>query len=285
MNQTLREEARNLRLKKRFSQNFLVDEQVLNRIVQALHLEPIDTVVEIGAGAGFLTQKLFPQAKQVIAVELERKMCRYLRQKFSATSNLTLIEQDILKTRLDELAEPRFKVVGNLPYNITTPILFHLGGELSDLHWPLRQRMSQVTLMVQKEVGQRVTASPGQKAYNQLSIALQVWFETRLEFIVPPQAFYPPPKVDSSVITLIPRQQPLIEPALIPEFARLVKGAFSQKRKTLNNALRHAQYAPPDVLDTMWKTAGIDPQQRAEALSIEDFGKLAHAYRSNTRQD
>ena len=282
-------EAKRLRAKKRFSQNFLVDESVLSRIVSALDLKPGETVLEIGPGPGFLTQFLMPGAADVAAVEVERSMCMHLRRKFSAAKNFTLYEEDILKFSFDKIKSPQLKIVGNLPYSITSPILFHLIGELDDLNYPLRKRATQITLMVQKEVAERITAKPGTKPYNHLSIALQYWCETRYEFTVPPQAFYPRPKVESAVISLFPRKTPLYEIEDLAFFARLVRCVFQYKRKTLKNALQHAGLVSPDlvkagVLDTIFSESGIAPEARAETLGIPQFGQLAHALRQHTRQ-
>lgn len=273
----LREEARRLRLKKRFAQHFLTDRGVLDRIAATLELQPDETVLEIGPGAGFLTERLLAQAGSVVAVELERKMVAYLASKFHAEDRLTLIGEDILRFDPMTIEAERLKIVGNLPYNITSPILFHLCGELQTTEHPLRQRMERLVIMVQREVGERITARPGQKAYNQLTVAVQMWFDARLDFLVPAHSFYPPPKVESAVLTLTPRTAPRADVADLARFGALVRAAFSQKRKTVRNALLGAQFAPPDVLDTMFTTADVDPGLRAEAISIEAFGSLANA--------
>jgi 16S rRNA (adenine1518-N6/adenine1519-N6)-dimethyltransferase len=271
------EEARHLRLKKRFSQHFLVNAGVLERIAGLMDLKPEDTVVEIGPGSGFLTERLLERAGTVIAVELDRKMCEYLRKKFANRPNFQLIEQDVLRFDFESIEAPRFKVVGNLPYAITSKIMFKLAGELDMVNYPLRQRIEQLTVMIQKEVGERVTAKPGQKAYNPLSIALQFWFDPRFDFEVPARDFYPPPKVESAVVSLFPRATPRAEVQDMAVFGRLVRTAFAQKRKTLRNALLNGAFANADVLDKIFGATGIDSSLRAEALPVEAFGDLANA--------
>jgi 16S rRNA (adenine1518-N6/adenine1519-N6)-dimethyltransferase len=281
----LLEEARHLRLKKRFSQHFLVNAGVLDRIAGLMDLKPEDTVVEIGPGSGFLTERLLERAGMVIAVELDRKMCEYLRKKFAHRPNFQLIEQDILRFDFETIETPRFKVVGNLPYAITSKIMFRLAGELDMVNYPLRQRIEQLTVMVQKEVGERITAKPGQKAYNPLSIALQFWFDPRFDFGVPARDFYPPPKVESAVVSLFPRTEPRTKVRDMAIFGRLVRTAFAQKRKTVRNALLNGAFANADILDKIFGATGIDSSLRAEALPVEAFGDLANALCPDPGQD
>jgi len=281
------EEARRLRLKKRFSQNFLTNAAVLDRIADLMNLGSSDVLLEIGPGAGFLTERLLAcNSQRLIAVELDRRMHEYLQEKFPVAKypDLQLIQRDILRFNFDEISAPRFKVVGNLPYAITSKIMFLLAGELEQVHYPLRERISQLTVMVQKEVAERITATPGQRAYNPLSIALQFWFEAHLDFVVPAKAFYPAPKVESAVVTLTPREKPVAEVEDMALFARLVRTAFSQKRKTIRNALLGGSFATAEELDRIFEVTGINSGLRAEAVSIHAFGELANAFRSNTRQ-
>ncbi len=277
------QEARELRLKKRFAQHFLIREAVLDRIADCLALSREETVLEIGPGAGFLTEKLLDRSDHVLAVEVENRMHAYLTRKFAGRPNFTLIHQDILKFDMAGVAAPRFKVVGNLPYQISSKILFYLVGELEQPDYPLRGRVDRITVMVQKEVGERITACPGTKAYNPLSIAAQFWYEARLEFLVPASDFYPPPQVESAVVTLIPREKPLVQVQDMALFSRLVRTAFAQKRKTLRNALLNGQFADADTLARLFTQTGIDPGQRAEALSIEAFGALSNAFGADAR--
>jgi 16S rRNA (adenine1518-N6/adenine1519-N6)-dimethyltransferase len=261
-----------------------VNAGVLDRIADLMHLGLEDTVVEIGPGSGFLTERLLERAGAVIAVELDRKMCDYLRKKFANRPNFQLIEQDVLRFDFESIEAPRFKVVGNLPYAITSKIMFKLAGELDMEEYPLRQRMEQLTVMVQKEVGERITAKPGQRAYNPLSIALQFWFDPRLDFGVPARDFYPPPKVESAVVSLFPRTGPRAKVRDMAVFGRLVRTAFAQKRKTIRNALLNGAFANAGVLDKIFGATGIDSSLRAEALPVEAFGDLANALCSDTSQ-
>jgi 16S rRNA (adenine1518-N6/adenine1519-N6)-dimethyltransferase len=280
------EEARRLRLKKRFSQNFLTNAVVLDRIAELMCMEPGETLVEIGPGAGFLTERLLTKTDKLIAVELDRRMCQYLAAKFPKEKypQLNLIQHDILSFNFDEVPSPRFKVVGNLPYAITSKIMFLLAGELEQIDYPLRDRIAQLTVMVQKEVAERITATPGQRAYNPLSIALQFWFEPRLDFIVPSNNFYPAPKVESAVITLMPRSQPAAVVNDMILFGRLVRAAFSQKRKTVRNSLIGGSFATPEIIDQVFEATGVSSKLRAEAISVQAFAELSNAFGSNTGQ-
>lgn len=302
----LLKEAKQLRLKRRFSQNFLINQTVLTNIANALALKPGDPVLEIGAGAGFLTDALLKTQAHVTAVEIDSGMCLYLQKKFmpdllatriaSPTAPpkhfIRLVEGDFLRVQPDVMDANgpqsalvggvkelgKFKVVGNLPYGITSRILFKLAGEIEQIEHPWRSRIEQITVMVQKEVAERITAKPGQKAYNALSVALQLRYHTRIDFIVLAKEFYPAPDVDSALISLIPREQPLVESYKMPRFGHLVRTAFSAKRKTLRNALLQGHFASPDEIDAAFHQAGIDHKARAEALSIEEFGALTDAF-------
>lgn len=313
-------EARRLRLKKRFSQNFLINEAVLQGIVDALQLQADEPVLEIGPGGGFLTEALLKTGARVTGVEVDRSMCYHLRGKFANHPRFRLIEADFLKveetimdtefgnakaaslepdaaavsvedtTRTENTgnalsAEPPlptgkpFKIVGNLPYGITSRIMFKLAGEIEQEQYAWRDRIQQLTVMVQKEVAERITAVPGQRAYNALSIALQLRFDIRLDAIVPARNFYPAPQVDSAVITLTPRQEPLLpEKTDMALFAKLVRTAFSAKRKTVRNALLNGRFATAAVIDQVFAATGIASDLRAEALSIAAFGELTHAF-------
>lgn len=286
-NNPLLAEARRLRLKKRFSQHFLINQQVVDNIAGLMNLGPDDTIVEIGPGAGFLTEKLVPHAGKLMAVELDRYMAEYMRRKFPTAQypQFELVEQDILQFDFNRVAAPKFKVVGNLPYQITSKIMFLLAGELDQPVYPLRERIVQLTVMVQKEVADRITASPGQRAYNPLSIALQFWFEPRFDFVVPARDFCPPPKVESAVVTLIPRPEPLVQVNDMRLFGKLIKAAFSQKRKTIRNALLGASFTDGATLDRVFEIVGVNSGLRAEAISIVTFGELANAFGSNAGQN
>ncbi len=275
-------EAKKLRMKKRFSQNMLVSQSVIDHIVSVVEPKSGNTIVEIGPGMGFLTRQfLESDADNVVAIELERQMLRHLNANYGSHSKLLLIEHDVLKFNFETIEAAKFKVVGNLPYNITTPILFYLCGELDVTHHPLRSRLRNLTLMVQKEVGQRVTASPGEKGYNALSVAIQNWFTAEYLFTVPADSFHPAPKVQSAVIQLTPRANSVIPEAYLKSVKKLVQTGFHQKRKILKNGWQGLM--PKDQLDEFFKIAeaqglaGISAS-RAEQLSLEQFGQLAKIY-------
>ena len=299
-------EAKKLRLKRRFGQNFLVDPKVPAAIVKGMDLSEQDTVVEIGPGAGALTEHLLSQAGHVFSVELERDMISHLGRKFAPgkhpfADKFFLIPCDILKfdptpfLEKGDLKAP-FPIVGNIPYNITTPILFYLCGEVQQKEHPWRQWVKHITLMIQQEVAERIVAKPGGKAYNHLSIAIQVWFEARIILTVPRQSFSPAPKVTSSVIQLIPRKEPLVDIKNGEHFSKLIRGAFGQRRKTLKNALLGAQFLSAPLLETMVSNANATLEakspdvapvlltDRAERISIEAFAALSNAYTDLTSQ-
>lgn len=274
-NNPLLAQARKVLARKRFSQNFLVHPAMHEGIVACLDLTPTDHVVEIGPGLGFLTQHLLPHAGHVTGVELEWGMIDHLERRFADHPNFTLIQGDFLAYPLEQLETPTFKVVGNIPYNITSSVLFKLVGELADTTHPLRNRLQHVTLLVQKEVAERISAKPGCKAYGPLSIAVQFWFEPWLEFTVPAIAFEPMPKVESAVISLVPRPQPHANVQNLTLLSRLVRGVFTQRRKTLRNTLPTAMgITQAQALEALAE-AGIDPMSRPEVLTVAQFGVLA----------
>ncbi len=250
--------------RRRFGQNFLADPHYVQRIIDAVAPKPGDALVEIGPGLGALTAGLIARAGRLHAVEIDRDLAARLRERFDATQ-LILFENDALRfdfIRLATTLSAPLRIVGNLPYNISSPLLFHLAADtasLRDLH-----------VMLQKEVVARMTAAPSTPDYGRLSVMLQAKFAIHRQFIVPPGAFSPAPKVDSAVARLVPlgARAPQIDDELL--FARVVGAAFAQRRKTLRNAL--AACGTPDDL----RAAGIDPQARGENLAVEDFVRLAN---------
>lgn len=245
--------------RKRFGQNFLVDDGILHAIVNAIRPRPGETVVEIGPGLGALTRPLLEHLPHLHVVELDRDLVARLRKAWSA-DRLTLHAGDALKFDFSGLGDD-LRIVGNLPYNISTPLLFHLMGfapHIRDLHF-----------MLQKEVVERMVAAPGTSDYGRLSVMLQRRFHLEWLLDVPPCAFDPPPRVDSAVVRLIPRPPADIVPLDEALFARLVAAAFSQRRKTLRNTLG-GWLAPGD-----FAALGIDAGLRAEALPLTDFERLA----------
>jgi 16S rRNA (adenine1518-N6/adenine1519-N6)-dimethyltransferase len=257
----LLEEARLLRAKKDLGQHFLVDQPTLAHTAQLAVTEPDQPVLEIGPGPGFLTQFLLQAGAIVTAVELDPRMVRYLHKKFRTQPNLTVVQGDIL--HYPGLADFHGAIAGNIPYQITAPLLRVLCGSLSHPN-PARFQVSRITLLVQREVAERLAATPGHKAYNPLTIATQLWYDVALHRHVPARLFVPPPKVESAVITLTPRPEPRVTVADWARYERVVKTAFSQRRKKLRNTLPQTELV----------AAGIDPDLRPEALSIEDFARL-----------
>lgn len=281
--QALFQEARHLKLKKRFSQNFLVNTPALAAIVNAVDPQPGETVVEIGAGSGFLTRKLAERCDRLIAIELERQMVAHLETLLANKPQVELVASDVLKVDFASIAtEPAadapLKIVGNLPYAITTPILFYLIGEMHQAEHRWRNRFTRLVFLVQKEVAQRIAAEPGTKAYNPLSIAVQFRYEVSYGPEVPPKAFYPAPKVTSAVVTLTPRTEIPWAVDDLKRFEMVVKQAFAQRRKTVWNSLKACGELSADQLKQVFEAASVDSGQRAEALSIDDFVALANAW-------
>jgi len=246
--------------RKRFGQNFLADLHYVEKIVAAVAPQPGDNLVEIGPGLAALTGKLIERAGRIHAIEIDRDLAARLEADFPP-ERLRLHVADALSFDFGTLGA-RLRVVGNLPYNISSPMLFHLAQYASTL--------ADVHVMLQKEVVARMVAAPGTPDYGRLSVMLQVTFRMSRLFIVPPGAFRPAPKVDSAIVRLLPlvTAQPAIDdPAL---FARIVAAAFGQRRKTLRNALS----AIAD--ETALRAAGIDPGARGETLAVADFVRLAN---------
>lgn len=276
-------EARRLRLKKRFGQHFLVDADALSRIADALAITPGDRVMEIGPGSGFLTEQLLARGAQTLAIEIDRRLSEFLQRKFAQQPTFTLITADALAFDFvaacaQELPQTRIALTGNLPYNIATPLLFRLCGDVDDPEFPLRRRVSQLTLMLQAEVADRLTASPGCKAYGVLGLMLAPWWQAEETLALGPTAFYPPPKVCSKVVTLRPRAASLVPVAHAPTYARLVRAAFGQRRKTLRNAL--AAHLPAPLLSAMLEALSADhgalASLRPDAIALAAYAAMAH---------
>ncbi len=249
------------RARRRFGQNFLVDRCYIDRIVAAVDPRPGDVMVEIGPGLGALTRPLLARVDHLHVVEIDRDLAARLRQELPP-ERVTIHQADALAFDFAALGA-RLRVVGNLPYNISSPLLFHLASyerRLVDLH-----------VMLQKEVVDRMIAQPGTADYGRLSVMLQVRFRIERLFVVPPGAFRPAPQVESAVARLTPRAAARGDVTDEELFARLVAAAFGQRRKTLRNALR------PLCGEDMMKTVGIDPAARGETLSVAEFVALANA--------
>lgn len=255
----------NARPKKSFGQHFLHEKRYIERIVSAISPRADDFVVEIGPGEGALTLPLLAAAQKLTAIELDTDLIPDLQARAASVGELSIIHSDVLKVDFTALAHrhgvERLRVAGNLPYYISSPILFHCvehARAIQDMHF-----------MLQKEVVDRMAAEPGSKVYGRLSVMLQLACRVEPLFVVPPGAFRPPPKVDSAVVRLVP-----LEPAQLPDadperIHAIVKAAFAQRRKTLSNALKHVMDAQAIL------AADVDPKARAETLSPQDYVRLA----------
>lgn len=248
--------------RKRFGQNFLTDPTVISRIVDAIAPKPGELVLEIGPGQAALTQPLAESGVELHLLEIDRDLAARLDVVYATRDNVTVHNGDALKMDFAEITGGRrFRLVGNLPYNISTPLLFHV------LEWS--ELVSDMHFMLQKEVVKRMAAVPGGKTWGRLSLMCQYRCSVTPLFDVPPTAFSPAPKVESAIVRLVPHPEPPVEIADFAAFEQMVSRAFSQRRKTLRNSLR-------DVVDaTTMESAGIDPGARPETLSLEQFAKLA----------
>lgn len=259
--------------KKNFGQNFLIDQNVLRNIVDAAKITKDDFVIEIGPGIGSLTQFLGDSAKNVCAVEIDKNLIPILEDTLSGYNNIEVINSDVLKLDLNELIKSRSggrkaKLAANLPYYITTPIIMELLEKHADIE--------SMTVMVQKEVADRMQAEPGSKDYGALTAAVQFYCHANIDFIVPPSCFMPKPKVDSAVITLTLKEEtvPVKDEKLMFD---IIKCAFGQRRKTLLNGLKNLGNfnLSKDELTEAIEEMGLDSRVRGETLSIEQFAALA----------
>jgi 16S rRNA (adenine1518-N6/adenine1519-N6)-dimethyltransferase len=264
-----------LRPDKRLGQNFLIDTAALERIVAAAGVEPTDTILEVGPGLGSLTRKLAQSAKRVIAVELDEDLIPVLKTVIAPFPNVEVVQGDILAldpARLmaseGEDSQPGYQVVANIPYYITSALIRHL---LESSPRPRR-----LTLTVQREVAERIVAGPGDLSL--LALSVQVYGQPQIVARIPAGAFYPPPQVDSAVVRVDLYPQPALPPDRLKAFFRLVKAGFSQKRKTLRNALAGGLQLEPARAAALLQTAEIDPHRRAETVSLEEWGHLVKAY-------
>ena len=267
--------AKYFRTKKRLGQNFLINSEVIDDIIEYANLTKNDTVLEIGPGVGFVTEQLINHAGNVIAVELDEEAIKEL-EKLNA-ENLKIIHQDILKTDISELAKgKKLKIVANIPYYITSPILAHLLGEIDDLTNKNRACISEIILMVQEEVARRIVATEKSqgKQYGLLTILSQFWADCSILRIVGQRSFYPAPKVTSALVKLKVNDKPRLDLSDYSHFRKTIKAAFGQRRKNLKNALVNGGFDKEKVQQAL-KSLNIDENTRGEALSIEKFGELS----------
>ena len=263
------------RPKKHLGQNFLVNPETLKIIVEAGAVTGSDTVIEIGAGLGCLTEVVAQHAERVIAVEVDELLYNALASQFSTNSRVQLLNADILKLEINSLLShgtgtmpPTFKVIANLPYSITTPILWKLLAHHKQIH--------SCVLMMQKEVAERIVAGPGGKVYGALTIGVGYYAEATLITTLSPDNFYPAPKVDSALLRLEMRETPKVTVENEEFFFKVVRTAFRTRRKMLKNALVRGKFSSEEVLAAAFEELGIAPQRRAETLDITEFAALAN---------
>ncbi len=263
------------RPKKHLGQNFLVNPETLKIILDAGAVTGSDTVIEIGAGLGCLTEMVAQHAERVIAVEVDELLYNALASQFSTNSRVQLLNADILKLEINSLLShgtgtmpPTFKVIANLPYSITTPILWKLLAHHKQIH--------SCVLMMQKEVAERIVAGPGGKVYGALTIGVGYYAEATLITTLSPENFYPAPKVDSALLRLEMRKTPKVTVENEEFFFKVVRTAFRTRRKMLKNALVRGKFSSEEVLAAAFEELGIAPQRRAETLDITEFAALAN---------
>jgi 16S rRNA (adenine1518-N6/adenine1519-N6)-dimethyltransferase len=267
-----------LRPSKGLGQNFLVDQSALTNIVTAAELTPDDTVLEIGAGLGTLTERLAQVAGRVVAVELDERLMGVLHDTLSGFGNVTLIQGDILSLDPADLvnaaasqpaSQPttHYKVVANLPYYITSAVLRHL--------LEIRTRPRRMVITVQREVAERIVAQPGEMSV--LSVSVQFYGRPQVLFRIKPGSFYPAPGVESAVVRVDTHDTPPVDVEDTDAFFRVVKAGFAQRRKQLRNTLAGGLHRPPGEVASKLQQAGIDPKRRAQALSLEEWAKIARA--------
>jgi 16S rRNA (adenine1518-N6/adenine1519-N6)-dimethyltransferase len=259
-------------IRKSLGQHFLTDPRILARIADAVALTPDETVVEIGPGRGSLTDALLARAARVVAIEIDRKLVELLREKYANEPRLTIVEADVLQVNLGELAGGEYALAGNVPYYITTPILFHALA-------PPRAERS--VYLVQREVADRLSAAPGTKEYGALTVNVAAVAKAETLFRVPAGAFSPPPRVESAVVRITPLVTPLASPEEERPLRTLVQNAFGMRRKQMRRVLRSLLALDAEAADRLLAAATIDPEVRPETLSPTQFVALLRTSRSS----
>lgn len=273
----------NFAFQKKFGQNFLIDTHVLDKIIDASGVTEDDFVLEIGPGIGTMTQYLCERAREVVAVEIDKNLIPILSDTLKNYSNVTVINEDILKLDICKLAEEKnqgkpIKVVANLPYYITTPIIMGL----FESHVPI----DSITIMVQKEVAERMQEGPGSKEYGALSLAVQYYARPEIVANVPPNCFMPRPNVGSAVIRLTRHEKPPVEVEDEKLMFRIIRASFNQRRKTLANGLNNSPeiHLPKEVIQESIVSLGVPENIRGEALSLEQFAELSNEIGQRMKQ-
>ncbi|ADZ22029.1 16S rRNA (adenine1518-N6/adenine1519-N6)-dimethyltransferase [Clostridium acetobutylicum] len=261
-------EKYNFRFSKRLGQNFLTDNTVLDDIVENAEIQKDDFIIEIGPGVGTLTRRLLEKAKKVCAIELDESLIPIITNEMKEYDNFTLIHNDALKVDFNNIIgeEQSVKLVANLPYYVTTPIISKLLNE--------GYNFKSLTIMIQKEVGDRIAAKPSTKDYGALTLLVQYYCDVKVVRVVKPSCFIPQPKVDSLVIRLDKLEKPRVQVKDEKLFFNVIRSAFNMRRKTLWNAMKGLKLSSED-LEKAFEAAGIDSKRRGETLSIEEFGKLS----------
>ena len=264
----------NISANKSLGQNFLINDEVIEKIVDSANVNKEDLVIEIGPGLGTLTAKLLERAKKVIAIELDNRMISILNDRFSLFENFELINEDVLKVNLNEVIHKEnvksVKVVANLPYYITTPIIMKL---LED-----KLNIESITVMIQKEVAKRLTAQPGDKLSGAITYSVNYYCEPEEVIIVPNSSFIPEPEVESEVINLKIRKEPPVEVKNEELFFKLIKASFMQRRKTLLNGITNSGLMNKEEAKELLLKVELDERVRGESLSMQDFANLANEY-------
>ena len=262
----------NISANKSLGQNFLINDEVIEKIVDAANVQKEDLIIEIGPGSGTLTAKLLERAKKVIAIELDNRMISILNDRFSLYNNFEIINEDVLKVDLNEVINKEnienVKIVANLPYYITTPIIMKL---LED-----KLNIESITVMVQKEVAKRLTAEPGDKLSGAITYAVNYYCEPEEVVIVQNSSFIPEPEVESEVINLKIRKDPPVIVKNEELFFKLIKASFMQRRKTLLNGISNSGLMNKEEVKQLLNKAGLDERVRGESLSMQDFANLAN---------
>lgn len=258
------------RPKKRFGQHFLIDLRKADRLVDALHIEDGEVILEIGAGTGILTERILAKGADLIAVEIDRDLIGHLRERFGGTGRFELIEKDIIKLDLANLTPDRVKVIGNLPYNISGAV----AEWLIENHGSIRSAV----ITVQKEVAERLKASPGGREYGSLSVMVQCFYDISRLFDIPPGCFNPRPKVDSTVLRLDSHEK-LDKEIDYRQFKEFLRGCFFQKRKKLTNSLASAMKISRQTIEKGLASLGRKTDTRAEQLSLPEFTELYRIFR------
>lgn len=262
---------------KSLGQNFLVDNNIIDKIIHSAAVKAEDCVLEIGPGRGALTEYLARKAGRLVLIEYDHALADALKERYAGDPRVTVVDADILAVDLAAVLgdAESWKVVANLPYNISTAVLFRL--------MEVRDRLARMILMLQKEVGDRLVAAPDCADYGVTTVLLGLWFDMRREFIVPPGCFHPRPKVDSAVLSFVPLPAPRVPVGDEDVFRRVVKGAFAMRRKTLINCLKAAELVSVDDLRGILAECGIDGQRRGETLSLAEFAALSRRLSGENR--